>query len=218
MARGGNGSAPDSFLKSSTTSRLRGSSRIALSCFSGSNGDTSKPESLPCGVRPSQRNSVTCRSVPLLAQLVDERGVEKTLGFELADGGISFSFDVENKLDRGAVGDEGLAQPRQDNFPMVFAQKRRVVDLGISCQDFQRRIFVGKHEPYGIEVGFDDALDDGGALANISPCRRQTRQREQQFVGVIQQLPAPEKCRYHAVSNDADPEALAALTADEPNP
>ena len=71
---------------------------------------------------------------------------------------------------------------------MVFTQKGGVVDLGILCQDFQRRVFVGKHESYGIKMGFDDAFHDGGALANIRSCRRQTRQWEQQLVGVIQHL------------------------------
>ena len=43
--RAGRGSGPESFLKSSTTSRSRGSSRIALSCSSGISGDASKPDS-----------------------------------------------------------------------------------------------------------------------------------------------------------------------------
>jgi len=135
-------------------------------------------------VRAAQFNSVHGRSVPFLAQLIDERGIVNILRFEFGNSGISFSFDIKDKLDRRAVGDEGLAQPRQDYSTMILAQKCRVVDLGISCQDFQRRVFVGEHKSYGVKVGFDDALDDAGALANIRSRRRQTHQREQQLVRV----------------------------------
>ena len=71
---------------------------------------------------------------------------------------------------------------------MVFAQKCRVVDLGVPCQDFQSRVFVREHKSYGVKVGFDDALYDRGALTDVGSRRRQTRQREQQLVGVIEEL------------------------------
>jgi hypothetical protein len=78
-------------------------------------------------MRAAQFNSARGRSVRFLAHFVDKRGIVKTLRFKLGDGGISFSFDVQDKLDRGAVGREGLAQARQDYFSMVLAQKCRVV-------------------------------------------------------------------------------------------
>jgi hypothetical protein len=46
----------------------------------------------------------------------DERRIVKALGFEFRKSGISFLFHVKNKVDGRAVGRQGLAQARQDDF------------------------------------------------------------------------------------------------------
>jgi hypothetical protein len=47
--------------------------------------------------------------VPFLSQLIDKRGIEKAFRFELARGGISLSFDIQDKLNRRPVRRQVLA-------------------------------------------------------------------------------------------------------------
>ena len=47
--------------------------------------------------------------VPFLTQFINERGIEKAFRFELARGGISLSFDIQDKLNRRPVRRQVLA-------------------------------------------------------------------------------------------------------------